>query len=86
MWRNLQHVTGAYSEHAKTKRYEQRRSAWGDAHRAAGYTAPTALASGATALPSAGRLGRGREQDAQCDACETHPTGIVALCFPVELA
>jgi hypothetical protein len=29
-------VTGAYSEHAKKKRYEHRREAWGDAHRAAG--------------------------------------------------
>ena len=36
MWRNLEHVTGAYSEHAKKKRYEHRREAWGDAHRAAG--------------------------------------------------
>ena len=81
MWRNLQHVTGAYSEHAKTKRYEQRRSAWGYAHRAAGHTAPTALASSATALPSAGRLGRGREQDAQCDACETHPHGYCGAMF-----
>jgi hypothetical protein len=36
MWRNLEHVTGAYSEHAKMKRYEHRREAWGDAHRAAG--------------------------------------------------
>ena len=36
MWRNLEHVTGAYSEHAKAKRYTQRRAAWGDAHRAAG--------------------------------------------------
>jgi hypothetical protein len=36
MWRNLDHVAGAYSEHAKTKRHVQRRSAWGDAHRAAG--------------------------------------------------
>jgi hypothetical protein len=36
MWWNLEHVTGAYSEHAKTKRYTQRRAAWGDAHRAAG--------------------------------------------------
>ena len=35
MWRNL-HVTGANSEHAKKKRYEHRREAWGDAHRAAG--------------------------------------------------
>ena len=26
----------AYSEHAKTKRYTQRRGAWRDAHRAAG--------------------------------------------------
>jgi hypothetical protein len=34
MWRNLEHVTGAYSEHAKKKRYEHRREAWGDAHRA----------------------------------------------------
>ena len=34
--RNLEHVTGAYSEHAKAKRYTQRRAAWGDAHRAAG--------------------------------------------------
>ena len=29
-------MTGAYSEHAKAKRYTQRRAAWGDAHRAAG--------------------------------------------------
>jgi hypothetical protein len=29
-------VTGAYSEHAKAKRYTQRRAGWGDAHRAAG--------------------------------------------------
>jgi hypothetical protein len=41
MWRNLEHVTGAYSEHAKAKRYypvhaAPRRAAWGDAHRAAG--------------------------------------------------
>ena len=36
MWRNLEHVTGAYSEHAKTKKYTQRRGAWGGAHRAAG--------------------------------------------------
>ena len=36
MWRNLEHVTGAYSEHAKKKRYEHRREAWADAHRAAG--------------------------------------------------
>ena len=36
MWRNLEHVTGAYSEHAKKKRYEHRCEAWGDAHRAAG--------------------------------------------------
>jgi hypothetical protein len=36
VWLNLEHVTGAYSEHAKTKRYTQRRAAWGDAHRAAG--------------------------------------------------
>ena len=28
--------SGAYSEHAKKKRYEHRREAWGDAHRAAG--------------------------------------------------
>ena len=27
---------GAFSEHAKKKRYEHRREAWGDAHRAAG--------------------------------------------------
>jgi hypothetical protein len=27
---------GAYSEHAKMKRYEHRREAWGDARRAAG--------------------------------------------------
>jgi hypothetical protein len=40
MWRNLEHVTGAYSEHAKAKRYTQRRAAWGDAHRAAGSDAP----------------------------------------------
>ena len=33
---NLEHVTGAYSEHAKTERYMQRRAAWGDAHCAAG--------------------------------------------------
>jgi hypothetical protein len=31
-----EHVTGAYSEHAKTKKYTQRRGAWGGAHRAAG--------------------------------------------------
>ena len=36
MWRNLEHVPGAYSEHAKTKRCTQHRGAWGDAHRAAG--------------------------------------------------
>jgi hypothetical protein len=36
MWRNLEHVTGTYSELAKTKRHTQRRAAWGDAHRAAG--------------------------------------------------
>ena len=36
MWRNLEHVTGAHSEHASTKRYTQRRSAWSDEHRAAG--------------------------------------------------
>ena len=38
MWRNLEHVTGAYSysEHAKKKRYEHPREARGDAHRAAG--------------------------------------------------
>ena len=35
-WRNLEHMTGAYSEHAEAKRYTQRRGAWGDAHRAAG--------------------------------------------------
>ena len=35
-WRKLEHVTGACSEHAKTKKYTQRRGAWGDAHRAAG--------------------------------------------------
>ena len=29
-------MTGAYSEHAKTEQYTQRRGAWGDAHRAAG--------------------------------------------------
>jgi hypothetical protein len=33
---HVAHVTGAYSEHAKKKRYEHRREAWGDAHRAAG--------------------------------------------------
>ena len=36
MWRNLEHMTGAYSEHAETKRCTQRRVAWGDAHRAVG--------------------------------------------------
>ena len=57
MWRNLEHVTGAY---AKAKRYTQRRAAWGDAHRAAG----THRANGTSrkrshrALPRA----RGREQ------------------------
>ena len=57
MWRNLEHVTGAYSEHAKTKRYTQRRAAWGDAHRAAG----TRRANGTSrkrnhrALPRGGR-------------------------------
>ena len=33
---SLEHVMGTYSEHAQTKRYTQRRGAWGDAHRAAG--------------------------------------------------
>jgi hypothetical protein len=36
MWRNLEHVTGAYSEHAKKKHYEHRHEAWSDAYRAAG--------------------------------------------------
>jgi hypothetical protein len=36
MWWNLEHVAGACSEHAKAKRYTQRRAAWGDAHPAAG--------------------------------------------------
>ena len=60
MWRNLEHVTGAYSEHAKAKRYTQRRAAWGDAHRAAGRTARTAPAASATTGRCRG--GRGREQ------------------------
>ena len=29
MWRNLEDVTGAYSEHAKAERYTQRRAARG---------------------------------------------------------
>jgi hypothetical protein len=55
MWWNVEHVTGThYFEHAKTKRYTQRRGAWGDARRGA----------------AAGRRGRcGREQVLRLAAC-----------------
>ena len=56
MWRNLEHVTGAYSEHAKAKRYTQRRAAWGDAHRAAG----THRANGTSRKRNRARLQRAR--------------------------
>jgi hypothetical protein len=76
MWRKLvEHVAGAYSEHAKTKRYTQRRGAWGDAHRAAGkhcandtsrkrHHAPHGAAASASDERTAGvRVrGRGRER------------------------
>ena len=56
MWRNLEHVTGAYSEHAKAKRYTQRRAAGGDAHRAAG----THRANGTSRKRNRARLQRAR--------------------------
>jgi hypothetical protein len=34
MWRNLEHVTGAYSEHTKKKRYEHRAPTRGVGRRA----------------------------------------------------
>jgi hypothetical protein len=55
-WRNLQHVTGAYSEHAKRSGTSnaEARGAMRTAQQA--HTAPAALASGATTRPCAGRL------------------------------
>jgi hypothetical protein len=61
MWWNLEHVTGTYSEHAKTKRCVQRRGATRTVQR--GRTARTAPAASVVTRRCDGPAGRGCEQD-----------------------